>query len=78
MLILPGGRDYQVTLQDLSGSWWRSLGGPQCRDPRIAEPQPSVYGRRGKRRPEEYDRPSHVDGEVIDAIAIFVTGIPAK
>jgi hypothetical protein len=78
MLILQGGRDYQVTLQDLSRFKAALTGHANVAIRELPRLNHLFMAGEGRSRPEEYDRPSHVDGEVIDAIAAFVTGLPAK
>ena len=78
MLILQGGRDYQVTLQDLSRFKVALAGRANAAIRELPSLNHLFMAGEGKSRPEEYDRPSHVDGEVIDAIATFVTELPAK
>jgi len=76
MLILQGGRDYQVTLQDLSRFKVVLAGRANVAIREWPSLNHLFMAGEGKSRPEEYYRPSHVDGEVIDAIATFVTGLP--
>jgi len=78
MLILHGGRDYQVTQQDLSRFKVTLAGHANATVRDLPRLNHLFMAGEGKSRPEEYDRPSHVDGEVIDAIAAFVTGLPPK
>jgi len=76
MLILQGGRDYQVTLQDLSRFKVALAGRANVAIREWPSLNHLFMAGEGKSRPEEYYRPSHVDGEVIDAIATFVTALP--
>jgi uncharacterized protein len=78
MLILQGGRDYQVTLQDLSRFKVALAGHANATIRELPKLNHLFMAGEGKSRPEEYDRPSHVDGEVIEAIAAFVTGLSPK
>jgi uncharacterized protein len=78
MLILQGGRDYQVTLQDLSRFKAALAGHANATLRELPSLNHLFMAGEGRSRPEEYDRPSHVDGQVIDAIAAFVTGLAAK
>jgi uncharacterized protein len=78
MLILQGGRDYQVTLQDLSRFKVALAGHANATIRELPKLNHLFMAGEGKSRPEEYDRPSHVDGEVIEAIAAFVTGLFPK
>ena len=67
---LPGDRGRPAAVQD------RPRGAPQCHDPRISAPQSSVRVPRRKSRPEEYQRPAHVDAAVIETLAGFVSSLP--
>jgi len=73
ILIVHGGRDYQVTDEDIR-NWQTGLKG----DAKVqVETFPSlnhlfIVGI-GKPGPAEYETPGHVDGAVIGAIASFVT-----
>ena len=78
MLILQGGRDYQVTEADLQG-WKAAL----SEHPNVTIREfPSLNHLfmlgEGKSRPEEYDKPGHVDLAVIKALAGFVAGLPGR
>jgi dienelactone hydrolase len=72
VLVLQGERDYQVTMQDFEG-WKKALGG---RAFTTLKSYPSLnhlfIAGQGKSRPEEYSRPGHVDGQVIEDIAGWV------
>ena len=75
LLILQGGRDYQVTAEDLQRFRVALAGHPNVaiRDfPRLNH---LFIAGEGKGRPEEYSIPGHVDVSVIDAIATFVLGV---
>jgi fermentation-respiration switch protein FrsA (DUF1100 family) len=76
LLILQGGRDYQVTSQDLQRFEAALAGHPNVtiRDfPRLNH---LFIAGEGKSRPEEYQIPGHLDLSVIDTIAAFIAGIP--
>lgn len=75
LLILQGGRDYQVTAEDLQRFRVALAGHPNVtiRDfPRLNH---LFIAGEGKSRPDEYQVPGHVDVSVIDAIATFVDGV---
>jgi uncharacterized protein len=75
MLILQGGRDYQVTVEDFT-RWQQALG-------RRADVQLQLYPRlnhlfaagEGMARPEEYFQPAPFDPQVIGDIAEWIHGI---
>ena len=72
MLILQGGRDYQVTIKDFD--LWKSA--LQSRSNVSFHTYASlnhlfIVGE-GKSRPEEYQQPGHVDAQVIADIANWV------
>lgn len=78
MLILQGGRDYQVTRVDYA-AWQHALGKrsdvtfhlyPLLNHLFIAGTEPS--------RPEEYGQPGHVDVHVVDDIATWVSALPLR
>jgi dienelactone hydrolase len=76
LLILQGGRDYQVTSQDLQRFEAALAGRPNVtiRDfPRLNH---LFIAGEGKSRPDEYQIPGHLDLSVIDTIATFLAGIP--
>lgn len=73
MLFMQGGRDYQVTLEDLEG-WRRALGG-QGRAAFKTYPQLNhlfMAGAGAKAAPAEYEQPGHVDRQVIEDLAAWV------
>jgi dienelactone hydrolase len=72
MLILQGGRDYQVTTADFDG-WAQALKGK----PNVALKQYPALNHLfiaggGPSRPEEYLQPGHVDSEVLTDIVAFI------
>ncbi|HEY4403679.1 MAG TPA: alpha/beta fold hydrolase [Xanthobacteraceae bacterium] len=76
LLILQGGRDYQVTSQDLQRFEAALAGHPDVtiRDfPRLNH---LFIAGEGKSRPQEYEIPGHLDPSVIDTIANFLASIP--
>jgi uncharacterized protein len=75
LLILQGGRDYQVTSEDLQRFKVALAGHPNVtiRDfPRLNH---LFIAGEGKSRPDEYNIPGHVDPSVIETIATFVLGV---
>jgi uncharacterized protein len=76
ILILQGGRDYQVTAPDLQ-RFKSALA--EHRNVTIREfPRLNhlFMAGEGKSRPEEYGKAGHVEAEVIAALADFVEGLP--
>lgn len=78
ILVLQGGRDYQVTGKDLE-LWKRALGG----DPRTTiRLFPSLNHTfvpgEGPSSPVEYEKTGHVDPEVVEAIAAWARALPAR
>lgn len=72
MLILQGGRDYQVTVEDLE-LWKAALAEkPHARCLLFPDENHLFMAGHGKSRPEEYAVAGHVSAGVIDAIATFV------
>ncbi len=72
ILILHGGRDYQVIDQDIE-HWQQGLKGvDHVRVETFPELNHLFIAGTGKPNKEEYLRPGHVDAKVIDAIAAFV------
>jgi len=72
MLILQGGRDYQVTMKDLE-RWKAAL---SSRDDVVFKVYPSLnhlfVAGQGKSAPKEYERPGHVAEEVVEDIAGWI------
>lgn len=72
LLVLQVGRDYQVTEQD-AGLWQKALERrPQARLKLYPALNHLFQAGEGKSRPEEYQRPGHVAGEVIEEICGWV------
>ena len=72
MLVLQGERDYQVTMEDLSG-WQRALAGRADVTFRTYRDLNHLFMTgNGKATPAEYERAGHVAAEVVDDIAGFV------
>ena len=78
VLVLHGGRDYQVTAKDLSG-WKAALGDEPRATIRLF---PSVnhlfVAGEGPSTPAEYERPGHVAPEVVEAIAAWALALPPR
>jgi hypothetical protein len=72
VLLLQGGRDYQVPPAEFA-EWQKDLGG---RDDVAFELFPNLnhlfIPGSGPSTPQEYEKPGHVAEEVIEAIARFV------
>lgn len=70
MLILQGGRDYQVTVADDLTHWQRALADrPEVAIRIHPDANHFFFSGRGASTPAEYARPGHVDATVVDEIA---------
>ncbi len=72
ILVLQGGRDYQVTMKDFA--LWRAALKGDRRATLKAYPKLNhlfVAGE-GPGTPDDYEKPGHVDRDVVDDIAKFV------
>jgi hypothetical protein len=76
MLVLQGGRDYQVTTQDFDRFRAALAGHPNATLTLLPKLNHLFMTGEGKSTPAEYDRAGHVDGAVIDAVAKFIDGLP--
>ena len=76
LLILQGGRDYQVTSQDLRRFEAALAGHPNVTIRDFPSLNHLFIAGEGKSRPQEYEIPGHLDPSVIDTIANFLAGIP--
>lgn len=75
MLILQGGRDYQVTAADYA-AWQRTLGGRSDVQFHLYPSLNHLFIEgTGPSRPEEYAQPGHVAREVVDDIASWIRGL---
>jgi uncharacterized protein len=75
ILVLQGGRDYQVTTEDLD-LWRAALAGvPDTSCVLLPDLNHLFLAGAGKSRPEEYEVPGHVAPEVIQVIATFLSGV---
>jgi hypothetical protein len=82
MLILQGGREYQVTVPDNLARWWDALaepargGDPDPRSGSTIRIHPGAnhlfFTGRGRSTPAEYARSGHVDAEVVGEIATWL------
>ncbi|MFN8548378.1 MAG: alpha/beta hydrolase [Candidatus Eisenbacteria bacterium] len=74
MLIVQGGRDYQVTMADFD-RWQAALGQKEHVTFRLFnELNHLMISGEGPPSPKEYEVPSHVDSRVIDEVVTFVQG----
>ena len=72
VLVLQGGRDYQVTDRDFE-LWQKALGSQAQANLIRFEALDHLFMRgEGKSQPSDYQRPGHVDAEVLDTIARFI------
>ena len=78
ILVLQGGRDYQVTAKDLE-RWKRALEGDPRATIRLFPSLNHLFvAGEGPSSPVEYERPGHVAPEVIEAIAAWAKALPAR
>ncbi len=72
LLILQGGRDYQVTIKDFEG-WKKALSDKNTVEFKLyADLNHHLIPGKGKCTPEEYQKAGHVDKEVIDDIVEWI------
>jgi dienelactone hydrolase len=76
LLILQGGRDYQVTADDLNRFKTALAGHSNVTIREFPRLNHLFVSGEGKSRPEEYQRPGHVDIVVIETLAGFVSSLP--
>jgi dienelactone hydrolase len=73
MLVLQGGRDYQVTVDDDLSRWRAGLDGRPGVDIRVMDADDHLFfPGAGPSSPADYDTAQHVDPEVVAAIAGFI------
>ena len=73
MLVIQGGRDYQVTVADFEG-WKRAVGARPYATLKLYAPLNHLFiAGEGRSMPEEYLRPGHVDPQVVSDIAEWVS-----
>ena len=78
MLILQGGRDYQVTSKDLDRFKAALAGHANATIEEFPNLNHLFMAGEGKSRPEEYNRLGHGDAGVIEAVAAFVNRLPPR
>jgi dienelactone hydrolase len=77
MLIVQGGRDYQVTVADDLSRWRAALGGRPGVTIRVfAADNHLFFPGSGPSSPAEYEPAQHVDPEVVTAIAGWLAAVP--
>lgn len=78
ILVLQGGRDYQVTAKDLE-RWKRALDGDPRATIRLFPSLNHLFvAGEGPSTPVEYEKPGHVAPEVIEAIAAWARALPPR
>ncbi|MFN7989424.1 MAG: alpha/beta fold hydrolase [Thermoanaerobaculia bacterium] len=78
VLVLQGGRDYQVTSKDLDG-WKAALGTDPRATIRLFPALNHLFvAGEGTSTPAEYERPGHVAPEVVEAIAAWTLALPPR
>jgi dienelactone hydrolase len=78
ILVLQGGRDYQVTSKDLDG-WKKALEGARYAKFQTFPRENHLFvAGDGKSLPEEVAKPGNVAGEVVNVIAGWVKGLPPR
>jgi hypothetical protein len=76
MLVLQGGRDYQVTTKDFDRFRTALAGHANATLTLLPRLNHLLIAGDGKSTPAEYARPGHVDREVIDDIVAFIARLP--
>ena len=76
LLILQGGRDYQVTAENLKRFKTALAGHPNVTIREFPSLNHLFVSGEGISRPEEYQRPGHIDAAVIETLAGFVSSLP--
>jgi pimeloyl-ACP methyl ester carboxylesterase len=78
ILVLQGGRDYQVTEKDLEG-WKRGLEGTSFATYKVFPKANHFFvDGEGKSLPVEVMKPGNVEGEVVKVIAAWVKKLPPR
>jgi dienelactone hydrolase len=78
MLILQGGRDYQVTEVDLEG-WRKALGNRANATLKLYPSLNHLFAEgEGKATPKEYEKPRHVASQVIEDVVAWVGARPGR
>jgi fermentation-respiration switch protein FrsA (DUF1100 family) len=76
MLVLQGGRDYQVTRADFAG-WQQALGDRKNVTLKLYDNLNHLFAAgQGMATPDEYGHPMHIAPEVIGDIATWVAAQP--
>lgn len=76
IFVAQGGRDYQVTRVDFD-AWKKALGGRKDVTFKLYESANHVFGSgEGKSSPEEYQRRTPVEPQLIDDLATWILGLP--
>ncbi|KFZ05790.1 hypothetical protein V501_08025 [Pseudogymnoascus sp. VKM F-4519 (FW-2642)] len=75
MLIMQGGRDYQVTLKDDFEGWKKGLGGIVGVEFKVYDDMNHMFRKgKGMSSPDEYNvAGAHVDGDVVEYISRWIT-----
>ena len=77
VLVLQGGRDYQVTAKDLEG--WKAALGRERATIRLFPALNHIFvAGEGPSTPAEYEKPGHVAPEVVEAIARWTLALPPR
>jgi uncharacterized protein len=77
VLIVQGGRDYQVTIADDLAGWRASLAGRPGVTIRVYDADNHLFVRgSGPSRPAEYESAQHMDPAVVTDIADWLTTVP--
>ena len=76
MLVLQGGRDYQVTTRDFDRFRTALAGHANATLTLLPRLDPLLIAGDGRSTPAEYTRPGHVDRDVIDDIVAFIARLP--
>jgi hypothetical protein len=76
MLVLQGGRDYQVMVQDFDRYRAALAGHANATLTLLPGLNHLFIAGEGKSTPAEYSRPGHVDREAIDDIVAFIARLP--
>lgn len=73
VLVLQGGRDYQVTVAKDFEGWKRGLAGKKNATFRVFDSLNHLFqAGEGPSKPAEYERGGHVDAGVVEALAVWI------
>ena len=78
ILVLQGGRDYQVTTRDFEGWKVALAAAPNATFRLFPKLNHLLVEGEGPSSPAEYERPGHVAAEVVEAIAAWARVLPAR